>query len=186
MAGGHGEAPRVSRATLEAPELPAPLSPLGYLHRDPGSEVILESRNGAICTLAATGAQAIIAAALVNAAAVGARICQMLRGGGAVSVVACGERWVSPGEDGALRFALEDYLGAGAVLHGIGCGKSPEAAVCESAYLQSLGDLESILLRCGSAVELVDKGYSDDVGHASRLDIYSNVPLLRDGVFVPS
>ncbi len=55
--------------------------------------------------------------ALVNAAAVGRAVSSILaRTEAAVTVVACGERWPAPTDDGELRVAIEDYLGAGAIL----------------------------------------------------------------------
>jgi phosphosulfolactate phosphohydrolase-like enzyme len=51
-----------------------------------------------------------------------------------VTVIACGERWNIPSEDGELRMALEDYLGAGAILSYLPYEKSPEARACVKVH----------------------------------------------------
>ena len=53
-----------------------------------------------------------------------------------VTILACGERWKQPNEDGELRFAIEDYLGAGAILSALpaALARSPEARVCQGAF----------------------------------------------------
>ena len=53
----------------------------------------------------------------------------------AVTVIACGERWNPPSEDGGLRIAVEDYLGSGAILSSLHFEKSSEARVCEGAFV---------------------------------------------------
>jgi 2-phosphosulfolactate phosphatase len=162
------------------------LSPLDYLEGPAGKVVALQSPNGAASSRAAIGSPAVIAAGLVNATAVGAYISNLVRGGKSVTVTACGERWEKPGDDGPIRFSTEDYLGAGAVLRAIQGSKSPEASVCEAAFSSALGALDTLLLACGSGVELADKGRVEDVIHAARLDLYDAVPMLTDGVFLPA
>jgi hypothetical protein len=91
------------------------------------------------------------------------------------SVVACGERWAAPGVDGPLRFAIEDLLGAGAVLDALaGARLSPDAAAAVAAFRAAASSIEEHLLRCESGRELVDAGYGDDVRHAARIDAYEH------------
>jgi 2-phosphosulfolactate phosphatase len=94
---------------------PWSLSPAALRRAPFTPRLVLPSPNGsAICAAAAAaagGGAIVIAGCLRNAAAVG----RFLRGRGApgpVTVIAAGERW----PDGSLRPALEDLLGAGAVL----------------------------------------------------------------------
>ena len=103
----------------------------------------------------------------------------------AVTVIACGERWKIPSEDGALRVAVEDYLGAGAVLSYLPQEKSPEACVCEGAFVQVRTDLETLLWECASGRELREMGFGGDVQHAARLNAYETVPYLRGSHFEP-
>jgi 2-phosphosulfolactate phosphatase len=58
-------------------------------------------------------------------------------------------------------------------------GKSPEALASEGAFRHLQHDLESVLLECGSGRELQEKGCTDDVRHAARLNLYDSVPVLR-------
>jgi 2-phosphosulfolactate phosphatase len=100
-----------------------------------------------------------------------------------VTVVACGEKWEHPDADGCHRFAVEDYLGAGAVLQNMLLSKSPEAEVCAAAFAAIQDRLAETLWNCGSGLELRKRGYPQDVEHASMLNIYDSAPVLRHGQF---
>jgi 2-phosphosulfolactate phosphatase len=89
------------------------LSPATLAHLESGQKVVLPSPNGAALSRQ-TGQVRTLTACLRNAAAV-ARAAE--RAGPRITVVAAGERWPS----GALRPALEDWIGAG------GSGWSPVA-----------------------------------------------------------
>jgi 2-phosphosulfolactate phosphatase len=55
----------------------------------------------------------LLVGALLNARAVAAAVARLLAETDlSVTVLACGERWKEPNEDGELRFAIEDYLEA--------------------------------------------------------------------------
>jgi 2-phosphosulfolactate phosphatase len=86
-------------------------------------------------------------------------------------------------EDGELRFAVEDYLGAGAVLAAIARAASPEADVCAAAFLGSREDIAALLWECASGRELRAMGLEQDVIDCARLDVYDVVPALRDGAY---
>jgi 2-phosphosulfolactate phosphatase len=96
----------------------------------------------------------------------------------AATVIACGERWPEPGEDGALRVAIEDYLGAGAILSYLAVDKSPEAQVCEGAFRGAQGRLTELLHDSISGRELRQKGWDADVEHAAQLNVYDVVPVM--------
>lgn len=189
---GHGEeedraaAPGAVRAVhrRDVPERGRfSLSPLSFLGAEPGTRVLLASPNGATCSRHAHDLPHLLVGALVNAAAVARRANSLLATTElGITVLSCGERWDEPGEDGALRFALEDYLGAGAIIARLDCDMSPEALACAGAFTAMRGDLERVLLDCGSGRELIEKGYREDVLHAARLDMYEAVPIMRDGV----
>jgi 2-phosphosulfolactate phosphatase len=158
------------------------LSPLTFLAIEAGTRVVLPSPNGATCSRYGRVVPHLLVGALVNARAVGAAVTELLEAGkGSVTVLCCGERWEPPTEDGALRFAIEDYLAAGAILASIPHEKSPEARICEAAFQNAHAELPTLLWECGSGRELRAKGFPEDVRHAAQLDLYDAVPVMRDG-----
>jgi 2-phosphosulfolactate phosphatase len=120
----------------------------------------------------------VLVGCLLNARAV-ARAAAVVAGERAITVVACGERWRERGEDGPLRVAFEDLIGAGAVIAALGGDRSPEARVAEEACQAMRRDLAALLAECGSGRELVLRGYAADVAHAARLDLYPEAPILE-------
>ncbi len=175
-----------AEVAVARPDVPArgrfSLSPLTYLGLEPGTRVVLPSPNGATCIRYGGGVPYLFVGALLNARAVAAAVSRVLEAADlGVTVLACGERWAAPSEDGELRFAAEDYLGAGAILSLLAHEKSPEACLCEGAFRQVGGDLAAALWDCGSGRELRAKGFGGDVRHAARRDLYDAVPVLRGG-----
>ena len=125
----------------------------------------------------------LVAACLRNAAVVARWLVEQGYGtpGHPAAVVASGERW----RDGSLRPALEDALGAGAVLHHLdraGCTLSTEAAATAGMFA-STTDIEKTVRSCGSAHQMVNAGYGGDVDVAVALDADPGVPVLRHGAF---
>jgi 2-phosphosulfolactate phosphatase len=160
------------------------LSPLSFLDVREGTRVALWSLNGAICARSAETLEYVFAGALVNAKAVGnTAMAAALQNDSGVTVLAAGERWQESTEEGVLRFAEEDYLGAGAILSTITIPKSAEAAICEGAFQHSREYLPELLRDCESGRELWERGDGADVSHASGLDLYDVAPVLRDGAF---
>jgi 2-phosphosulfolactate phosphatase len=141
----------------------------------PNERIVLPSPNGAALSLQ-TGDTPTLTACLRNASAV-ARAAAGL--GRHIAVIAAGERWPS----GSLRPALEDWLGAGAVVAALDGHRSPEAdAACRSFEADSTR-IGSTLLECVSGRELVARGFAKDVAIASELNVSSCAPVLRDGAF---
>src|SRR5262245_56868978 len=105
----HAAAPTLTRYSL---------SPRSFLNFEPGARVVLPSPNGSTCSQYGSQAPALFVGALVNAQAVAAAVSSLLNDAEYLNVtaLACGERWRTPDDEGALRFAVEDYLGAGAIL----------------------------------------------------------------------
>ena len=157
------------------------LSPRSYLGIEPGTRVVLPSPNGSTCCQYGAHAAALFVGALVNAQAVAGAVAHLLTTSNQLNatLLACGERWQVPDEEGILRFALEDYLGAGAVLSALPFAQTIEAQAC-SATLQAMQDhLEAVLWGCESGQELRDKGLGEDVSFAAQLNIYDTAPVLR-------
>lgn len=156
------------------------LSPSTFDAAPAGAKVVLPSLNGAMCSIRARPAPYVFATSLLNATSVAAVISRLLEVTALdVTVVACGERWSDGTEDGALRFAVEDFLGAGAVLSRLSTGRSPEAAVCAAAFEASRDDIARLLFDCASGRELRAMGLEQDVRDCSHLDAIDAVPVLR-------
>jgi 2-phosphosulfolactate phosphatase len=156
------------------------LSPLTYLHLAPGTRIVLASPNGATCSRYARAVPFLFVGALVNAEAVATVVSHLLdTTDRCATIIACGERWQPPSADGALRVALEDYLGAGAILASLRYEQSPEARVCAGAFTHSQRDLAALLWECGSGRELRRMGFPEDVRYAAQLNSYDAVPVMR-------
>jgi len=157
------------------------LSPSTFLGIEPDTRVVLASPNGATCSRFGRAVPRLLVGALVNASAVADAVVEILSTSDlSVTVLAAGERWRQPSEDGELRFAVEDYLGAGAILAGLPASltRSPEALLAERAFQSSKDDLATILAECGSGRELREDGFPQDVEHAARLNVYDAVPAM--------
>jgi 2-phosphosulfolactate phosphatase len=151
------------------------LSPASLLAIPESTRLVLPSPNGSTLSLA-TGTVPTLAGCLRNARAVAALAGQL---GQRIGVIAAGERW--PG--GLLRPALEDLLGAGAIIAYLPGQRSPESALAVAAFRHAEPELLDLLLRCGSGKELVGRGFEDDVRLASQLNVSRAAPLLVDGAY---
>lgn len=152
------------------------LSPASLRHIPPGTRLVLPSPNGSTLSLS-TGAVHTFTGCLRNADAIAQTLPQY---GNRFSLIPAGERW----PDGSLRFAVEDLLGAGAIIHHLPGTRSPEAAVAEAAFLRFRSDLVTYLQQCGSGRELQERSFSEDVILAATLNSSNAVPILIDGAFV--
>jgi hypothetical protein len=126
--------------------------------------------------------------ALAGAAAHGPVRCGALRDASAiaghanalgrpVTVIGAGECW----PDGTLRPALEDALGAGAIVSALpdrARGRGRRRAVRSPAR-----DLHAFLTSCASGRERVERGFASDVALAAEHDASAAVPWLRDGEY---
>jgi 2-phosphosulfolactate phosphatase len=176
---GRAEAAKLGKPTL---------SPVSFSEEHAGKKYVLISQNGAYCTWIGSRTPAVLAGSLLNAsaAAAAANILQKQLGAG-ITIISCGEKWADAGErEDSLRPAVEDYLGAGAILSYLNGEKSPEAAVCEGAFRAAQPKLAEYLWECGSGRELRARGFEQDVVHCSRLNMMDIVPILKENRFVPS
>ncbi|MFN0094357.1 MAG: 2-phosphosulfolactate phosphatase [Dehalococcoidia bacterium] len=152
------------------------LSPASLQGVAPKTKLVLPSPNGATLAFSATSGT-VVAACLRNAEAVAAWI---NRGPRPVAVFAAGERWA----DGSLRPAIEDLIGAGAVIIGLAGTKSPEARAAEAVFLAAAAEgLDAVIRACSSGRELVERGFEGDVALASALSVSGAVPMLQGGAF---
>jgi 2-phosphosulfolactate phosphatase len=139
--------------------------------------IVLPSPNGSTCAaMAGESVNAVVAACLRNVSAVAAWIDTVPR---PVAVIACGEIW----RDGSLRPAVEDLLGAGALISRLSGSRSPEAEAAAGAWAALGGRVAEILRTCASGRELIGKGHDRDVAYAGEVDASRAVPVLVDGGF---
>jgi 2-phosphosulfolactate phosphatase len=154
------------------------LSPTSLLTIAAGTRLVLPSPNGSTLSFAA-GNVPTLTGCLRNAQAV-AHAAQRL--GCRISVVPAGERW----PDGSLRPAIEDWLGAGAIIRYLSGTRSPEALLAERAFVQSEAGLSPLITGCVSGRELIERGFASDVELAAAWNESDCAPLLRDGAYRPS
>lgn len=151
------------------------LSPRSLEQIPAGAALVLPSPNGATLSFA-TGRTPTLCGCLRNAAAVAAHASRF---GKRVAVVPAGERW----DDGSLRPAVEDFVGAGAIIRLLAGRRSAEAHAAVAAFENAASDLAQTLCGCTSGKELIDRDFASDVTVAARLDCSSTAPLLSDGCY---
>jgi 2-phosphosulfolactate phosphatase len=169
------------------------LSPVDLARLRPGTRLVLPSPNGSALAYGArehAPHAALLAGCLRNASAVAHEVAESLYRGPVV-VVGAGERWSSAGGASGLRPAVEDLLGAGAVLRalrvltGVAPDRvSPEARAAMAAFDEARDDLPAWLLASTSGRELVGRGRRDDVLAAAALDVEAIAPVLVRATFV--
>jgi 2-phosphosulfolactate phosphatase len=165
-------------ASLERSTTSYSLSPVSFRNIPKGERIVLPSPNGA--RLSYLGYQTdTFCACLRNYKSIARYLSAHYK---SVTVISSGEQW----QDASLRPAIEDLLGAGALISELGGSKSPEALMAEQAFtaLQSSNSIGGILMFCGSGKELLAKGFPDDVLIAAELNASVAVPMLKDGCYV--
>jgi 2-phosphosulfolactate phosphatase len=151
-----------------------------------GSDVIAGSAHGAPLAVAAAASGALVlVGGLRNASAVAEAVLAEQRRRGertSVAVLASGE---SDGD--GMRFAVEDQLGAGAVVDALARRgidhTSPEAAVACEAFRGLRGAVRHLLTASGTGQRLIAHDERDRVLAAAQLDDLVAVPVLRDGAY---
>ena len=164
---------------------PWSLSPAALRDAPVVPRLVLPSPNGSAIAAAASTYQAtVVAASLRNATAVARWL--GAHGFGTpdrpVGVVPAGERW----PDGSLRPAVEDALGAAAVVAALASTVSTvDAFSAEAVLFHAMdGPQTAWLVRgCLSGRELVESGFGDNVEVAVEVDACAVVPVLTEGAF---
>lgn len=155
------------------------------------------SRNGAAVAAAASADAIVLVGGIRNAAAV-ARTVQTIQERRqertSVAVIAAGE----VDDAGLLRFAVEDQLGAGAIISALSARgidhTAPDAAVAAEGFHALRRAVRHMVGASGSGRELADGVTATarieaagvvptSVAEAAVLDAVDIVPVLRDGVF---
>lgn len=166
------------------------------------ADAVQWSKNGAAVVTAAIAAPdaqepTVLVGGIRNAAAVARAVMTLQERRGdrvSVTVIAAGERT----DADELRFAVEDQLGAGAIIAALADlgidHSSPEAAVAAESFRALRRGLRHLLIGSGSGRELEDGVpstarmaasaiRSSTVAEAAELDAVDAVPQLRDGFF---
>jgi 2-phosphosulfolactate phosphatase len=164
------------------PDHPWSLSPAALRDAPAVPRLVLPSPNGsAIAAAASTYRAMVVAASLRNASAVGRWLSAQGLGtpDRPVGVIPAGERW----PDGSLRPALEDALGAAAVVASL--ASTMDAPSAEALLFHAMHGLNTARLvrESLSGRELVQSGFGDDVEVAVEVDTCAVVPVLTDGAF---
>jgi 2-phosphosulfolactate phosphatase len=146
------------------------LSPASFIDAPAGLRCVLPSPNGATLTRRAAATSAVVLTGCLRNASRIARLAQKL--GRTFNVCPAGERW----PDGSLRPALEDWLGAGAILRELPGPKSPEAEAAIAAFEQRQHALAETIALSGSGRELIERGFPQDVELAVAFDVSSHAP----------
>ncbi|MBF2050421.1 MAG: 2-phosphosulfolactate phosphatase [Leptolyngbya sp. IPPAS B-1204] len=149
------------------------LAPSSLLNLSPQSRLVLPSPNGASLSLL-TGKTVTIAGCLRNCRAVAG----WLRSYETVAVIPAGERW----SDNSLRPALEDWVGAGAILSYLQGSLSPEAEAAVASFQHYQGSGHR-LHQCSSGKELIARGFAQDVELAAELNVSDCVPVLTNAAY---
>ncbi len=164
------------------------------------ADAVSWSRNGAAVAAAAadSGEATVLLAGLRNARAAARAVAvlqERRQARTSVALIAAGEADAA----GDVRFAVEDHLGAGAVvaaLTDLGIDHTaPDAAVSAEGFRALRRALRHMVSASGSARELADGVPSTErmiasgitpstIAEAAELDAVDAVPVLRDGVFV--
>ena len=118
------------------------LSPASLTQISRDTQLVLPSPNGSSLSLA-TGKTPTLAGCLRNCRAVALAA---MGYGSKIAVIPAGERW----EDGSLRPAFEDLIGAGAVIAHLTGSPSPEAQAAASVFHGAKPNLQTFLKQCGS------------------------------------
>lgn len=154
------------------------LSPTSLLDIPLDTRLVLPSPNGSTLAQSAASHATTLAGSLRNCEAV-ARFAQTL--GETVTIIACGERWAT---DHSLRPALEDWIGAGAIIQHLSGSRSPEAEAAVAVFRQCQHDLARAVKSCASGRELIERGFEPDVDLAIDINVSPCAPMLTDDAFV--
>lgn len=153
------------------------LSPQSLLSVRSGEKIVLPSPNGSALSMSVKGVQT-VCGCLRNAKAVAA---YCLRNGERISVIAAGERWHASGN---LRVAMEDLIGAGAIIKFLGTKLSPEANYARKTFEHHVSNMSTTIKHCSSGRELTERGFQEDVDLAVKLNVSGSVPVLLDDAYV--
>ncbi len=176
------DAARVLGAEVAGPRSSAThrfsLSPVSLSSIAADTKLVLPSPNGSAISAVARSVP-VLTGCLRKARTV-AKAAIDVAAGRPLAVIPAGERW----PDGGLRPAIEDLIGAGAILDVLDLPCSPEAEVARQAYRSARPHLASSLRDCESGRALRDRGFPEDVEAAIELNVSATAPILANGAYI--
>jgi 2-phosphosulfolactate phosphatase len=152
------------------------LSPKSLLNIRPGTRIVLPSPNGATLVIEAAELGEVLVGSFRNRSATALHAGRFEK---PIGVIAAGEQW----PNGYMRAAYEDFIGAGAVIAKLSGTVSPEAQAAADAFTSVENHLQQSLRGCGSGLELIQRGFPEDVDLAAVLDCDTVAPRLVDSAF---
>jgi len=148
--------------------------------------VILVAPNGGACSTAAGPEYPVFMGSFLNARATARALMNSPNAKNGIVIVAAGEVVEGQFDDLQIRrFALEDYLGCGAILSQIRAPMTPEAEICKRAFEYSLQDYAELIRESESGKYLVERNQEADIVHCVQRDLYGIVPIAKGGQIVP-
>ncbi|MCX7030793.1 MAG: 2-phosphosulfolactate phosphatase, partial [Spirochaetes bacterium] len=159
------------------------LSPLDYLDPKAPEDVVLVSPNGAALARIAGGEACAFIACLLNARTAGRLLREVSEGTGkGIVLIAAGEAAEGQEQDIVQRrFAIEDYLGCGAILAELRMEETPEAVVCRRTFEACRHDCAELIRGSLSGRYLAKNGCDFDLSHCVQWSIYDVLPIVRHG-----
>lgn len=154
------------------------LSPSSLLNIPEKTKLVLPSPNGAALSLETENIP-VICGCIRNAKVVAD---YAIKSADRITVIPAGEKW----DDGSIRFAIEDLIGAGAIISYLIGNISPESKIALEAFQSSKVNLKDVIGNSISGRELIEKGYEEDVDLACEFNASSTVPELKEGCFINS
>jgi 2-phosphosulfolactate phosphatase len=169
------------------------LSPLSFSkeRNNKNKKVVLYSPNGAACSKFVRGSKYAFLGSFLNAKAVGEKITEIaLKTNCDVTIIAAGEqRAIKSGEiieyvkkDSHFVFAVEDYLGCGAIISYISLPKNSESLVCQEAFKSCKNIIAELLHGSFSGKYRAQTNTSNDVDYCAQLNYYGVIPIIKDGL----
>lgn len=140
--------------------------------------VILTTSNGTRILARLAAAPAVLVGSLLNREAAAKAMLTMAAERGRSAAVVCA------GGASSTSFALEDALGAGAIVEAAlrlerSLQPTDTALLARDAFLACRDDLSNALASSNHGTDLVSAGFSADIDYCARLDVSSVVPLLQ-------
>lgn len=143
-----------------------------------GRSLLFASTNGSVMMSTAPPNATVLVGGLVNVTAVADKIAALNQ----TTVIACSGKFG--------QFALEDAVGAGAVISKLwervsGLELVDDGAVAAQAiWDQYKDDPSRVMWQCRHGIYLIEVGFGSDLSLCSAIDTHAVVPVMRDGRIV--
>jgi len=133
------------------------LSPASIKNISEGEKLVLPSPNGSAISFKAKDLGIAVFSGCFRNIIATANACRAFE---RILLIPCGERWPND----SLRPCIEDYVAAGGIIAGIGRENySPEAQAAVAVWQHYQKQNLAPLRECSSALELIQRGYDQDV-----------------------